>query len=231
MTFLLSLSTFCRNMFACYLAFTFTGCAVLETRFYSKPEEHGEHYSGKSKINDGRTNQGLRSFENTLMPATFIDSLEGTVVEIRLKNEYTQVILGPPLIPIFPFKSGYGHPDNKKNILPDEKDDQLIVELTIKPGNNEVSFIPSFFFIKKQTTSDTDIKVASISNVQDLTLPVKCKYSQTWSIVFSQGVHVKELPRIFLTSLKVNDKQFYPNGIPFKIGKKSFYAPLSSING
>ena len=207
-------------------------CSVLETRFYSAPVDHSKPVQKSSKVQTGKLNPRMNRFDQMSMPKEFEDSVDNTVINLSLDNEYKRAIVGPPFIPLFPFKSGYGHPDNKKAVREEEKDTYLVLHLSIKTGiSDKVFFVPDSFYIKR-----SDQSIAKTVSVEGYAggQAIECKYSNGWTsyiIRFEPGVHVKDLPELYLTSLKINGKQFREHPIRFIIGKRSFYSALISING
>lgn len=217
----------CCILVACILLGT-SSCSVYEKRIYSEPIDHLQANTKNTTIY--RINHRLQTFEQAEIATTFVDSISKTVVSITLNNEYRKGLIGPALIPLIPIYTGYGYA-HKINKSKDENGSQLIMELTISPGKNDiVSFVPSFFSIYKKRSKDF-AKLVAVDDIKVLSDIVYCKEKHTWKLVFNPGVRAAELPRVDLRSLKINNQEFHPEGIFFKIGRKSFYSPLVLANG
>jgi len=217
-----------------FLSFSTIGCSVYKKRFYSEPVYHAEKSLFYSELNERKINPRFEKFEKAPLPSAFIDSISGTVILVRLKNEYQLNRIGPLFFPFIQFKTGYGCPQSRHKIFEEENDSHLIVELSIRKGlGDQVSFIPTQFQIqiRKQQSKTYLSKVVSMEGINELSEKIACGEEKTWKLVFKPGVHVKELPTIFLNSLMVNGQFFHPEGIHFKIGTKSFYSPMVSVNG
>ncbi|UEG49612.1 hypothetical protein LK994_13300 [Ferruginibacter lapsinanis] len=216
-------------------------CSVVETRHFSQPLVNVQNISKQNKSTYYRINPRLNRFDNKQMPSTFEDSLDNTIISISLENEFTSAIIGPPFIPIIPHKVGYGYPDDKKHPMGNEKDDKIIMNITvIAKGNDIISFTPSSFSIKKSNGSSANaISFFEAGSSNQIKAEQSVQFSssdnkverKTWKIVFTPGIHVNDLPTIFLNSLKINNKDFHTEGIAFSHGKRSFYSPFISING
>jgi hypothetical protein len=177
-----------------------------------------------------RINTKLKRFEEGEIPIEFIDSLDGTVISVKLKNEYRKGMIGPVLIPLIPQKYGYGYPQSKK-LHVDEDASRITMELTIRSGNTDiVSFIPAQFNIVNTHNKIVSSLIAA-SDIHDISQVVQCTNMHVWKLVFTPGIRVEGLPMVDLRSLKINGQDFHPEGIQFKAGKKSFYSALVGTNG
>ena len=216
-----------------------SACSVATTIHFSEPEHHVKP-PPKSEVNISRpVNPRLQKFEarESDLRNVFEDTISNTTVSLWLENTYTSSRVGIPVIPVVPFSSGYGHPENKKAVSEEEKDDKVVVELMFYvKGTDVVNFVPDRFYIKKRAGDKTQswpFKITgtglgdTLSNHAEYRL-VSGMGSERITIYFSPGVHVEDLPIIYLTSLQVNGKDFYPDGIPFKSGKKRFYSAFVS---
>jgi hypothetical protein len=199
---------------------------------FSEPETHARDYYDKLKTH----NYSSRDFNTSYVASTFIDSIGHTVITIELKNEYNKGVIGPPLIPLIPHKTGYGHPDDKKKPLPGEMDDHLIMDFRIKLAEyDSFSFTPDSFYIVLTAKQNAQAKVTSVTNAINITQTIRSSDTARknnfvlWEIEFSPGVHVEDLPKLFITSLRINNTPFHPEGIQFKRGKKSHYSPLEGF--
>ncbi|MEI6190479.1 MAG: hypothetical protein WCP61_08670 [Chitinophagia bacterium] len=212
----------------CMILSILTSCSVYETRIYSEPIDHLRPVNNNSERY--RVNTGLKRFEEGEIPIEFIDSLDGTVISVQLKNEYRKGMIGPVLIPIIPHKYGYGYPQSKK-IVEDEDATRITMELNIHSRSTDVvSFIPSQFTIVN-TQKSVVSSLVSVLGISDITQAVQCSGNKTWKFVFMPGIRVEGLPKVNLRSLKINGQDFHPEGIQFKAGKKSFYSALVGTNG
>jgi len=207
---------------------TLSSCSVYETRIYSEPVDHLRPVNNNTERY--RVNTRLKRFEEGEIPVEFIDSLDGTVVSVQLKNEYRKGMMGPVLIPMIPQKYGYGYPQSKK-IHVDEDASRITMELTIRSGNTDaVSFIPAQFNIVN-TQKSVVSSLLSGTGISDISQPIQCTGNHVWKLVFTPGIRVEGMPRVNLRSLKINGQDFHPEGIQFKIGKKSFYSAIVNTNG
>lgn len=207
-----------------------TGCAVYYSRFYSEPEVHKTFTEKKQDALD-KMNPRYSEFETGSLPSVFTDSLDNTIVTLQLLNNYERIVFGPPFIPVIKIMSGYGYPEPHKKITEDINSKQLIVELSIRNrAADDVRFIPSSFYIIKRNNPERLTPVL-IDSSADLSLQVNCPDTHRWRIVFTPGAEAEDLPVVYLQSLTINGKPFYPEGIRFKKGKKSFYSPMISVNG
>ena len=205
-----------------------SSCSVYETRIYSEPVDHLRPVN--SNTERYRVNTRLKRFEEGEIPVEFIDSLDGTVVSVQLKNEYRKGMMGPVLIPMIPQKYGYGYPQSKK-IHVDEDTSRITMELSIRSGNTDaVSFIPAQFNIVNTQKSIVS-SLLSGTGISDISQPIQCTGNHVWKLLFTPGIRVEGLPRVNLRSLKINGQDFHPEGIQFKAGKKSFYSAIVNTNG
>ena len=183
-------------------------------------------------------NPGYEKFENRILPNEFEDSLDHTIITLSLENGYTTGKVGVPLIPFIPVQSGYGHPENKKMVTENEKDDKLVLHLLLTIQNGDiVTFMPGNFIIKKRGKVAGEAKPFHVSvDASDIDDTLKSfEYRSENGVIrkridiyFSPAVHVEDLPLVFLSSLKINGKDFHATGIPFKAGKKKFYSAFVS---
>ena len=99
------------------------------------------------------------------MPNEFEDSLDHTIVTLSLENSYSTGSVGVPLVPFIPVKSGYGHPENKKMVTENEKDDKLVLHLMLTINNGDsVTLTPGNFLIKKRGKMVGEAKPFRINN-------------------------------------------------------------------
>jgi hypothetical protein len=213
-----------------------SGCSVAEIKHFSQPEQHLKTPL-KSAKRDDLVNRRYQKFENKTLPNEFEDSLDHTTITLSLENGYTTGSVGIPLVPFMPIKSGYGHPENKKMVTENESDDKVVLHLMLTIYNEDsVTLNPGDFLIKKRGKEPGEVKPFRIDNIlgssatlSNFTYKAEGQViRERMDVFFSGAVHVEDLPVVFLSSLMINGKAFYPNGIPFKAGKKKFYSAFVS---
>jgi hypothetical protein len=211
-----------------FLCLALSACSVYGTRYFSEPVEH---VAPVAPYTDGfYANPRLTRFERSEVPMTFKDSLSGTVVTALFRNEHVREFIGPPILPLIPVRSGYGHSHGSNDATEWEDRSQVILELSISPGiGDQVTFTPGAFRIRKGNGVRGEAKVFSVDGVADLQHPVACNSNHTWKVFFVPGIAVEDLPILYLHSLSINKQDFHPAGIAFRIGKRSFYSALIGL--
>lgn len=201
------------------------GCSVYISRIYNTPEVNAcpEFDKPLEPLSPYRMNR----FYTKPLHNTFKDTIDNTIVTVRINNNYEKGAWGLPIIPIVPYKDGYGFDEKKLNKIDAVGLATVSIELMINNlKKDSIYFDPSLFYIE-----GTKNKVKSLYKSMEASPGTQNTHQQLWKIVFAPGVVVEELPIVYLKSFVVNGKNFHPDGIKFKIGRTSFYAPFHSING
>lgn len=206
-----------------------TGCSMYSRRFYSEPE-----FCAVNAADSNNLKKSFYKYDRFItrpLPQVFRDSLGGTTVSVRIYNEYEFFKFGPPFIPLIPGREGYGYSPDKMNQADSNQLKKVIVELEIIPGmEDSVMLDPfSFFMVSRKTSiKSTPVSVNGLSGPHPM---IYCKERSSWKITFEPGMRAQDKPLFFPESLQINGKPFHPDGIPFRLGKKSFYGAIISVNG
>lgn len=222
------------------LSAVLSGCSVYMTRFYSHPE-----YKASAFVRNEshfRLNPRLEHFSASQLSDTYIDTLDGVVIQIRLKNEQSRLIFGPPFVPLISVWDDYGANDDTKPQK--QSKNRNAVDLTVlisieTSERTDISFDVSKLRIQKRQGTDAgkQIEIARFykdsCEVASPIVSIKTIQGQklSWELVFSGSVYPDEEPILWLNSFQINHRPAYTHGIPFKLKKANFYSALISING
>lgn len=219
---------FSRYFFAVAVFFiVLPGCSILSARFYSTPENGAVLGDTAPAI----SSYGYYRFLRAPVPDTFKDSLNGTVVTLRLLNGYERFRIGPPFIPLIPGRSGYGYSDKHMNREDSVSLGSIELVLTLSPGPRCSYRCRPFEFRMQSRSGKMVSQPVSVDSITDSNLILHGSMKNRYVIRFAPGMKVSDKPALFLYSLQLGDSSFHPEGIPFRIGKKSFYGPIVPING
>jgi hypothetical protein len=165
------------------------------------------------------------------LPEVFRDSQPGMLLKIWIDNGYEKARFGPPIIPIFGTVTGYGFSNNNRTKKDSTQLRKVSLHLEIAHyGPDSLTFDPFAFYIISRRTGIKSFPIA-VDSFFSLSGPIRCNGKCSWQIDFSPGVQVQDMPEVHLPTLNHGNRALYPDGIPFKIGKKSFYAAIIPVNG